>query len=72
MISAYIAAGGSPAAATDRGGLRAEVWAGGWHRLWIIEWYLQQSVRWMPDPASDAPTQRVVRRHLAEALECLQ
>lgn len=71
MISAYITVGGPQTAQTDRGGLPAEVWAGGWHRVWIIEWYLQQCVRWIPDPTNDAPTQRTVRRHLAEALTCL-
>ncbi|MBO2465382.1 phosphotransferase [Actinomadura violacea] len=71
MIGAYIAAGGPESAAAERGGLPAEVWAGGWHRVWICEWYLQQCVRWMPNPEADEATQRVVRRHLTEAKECL-
>ncbi|MFF0524089.1 hypothetical protein ACFYTC_35795 [Actinomadura nitritigenes] len=71
MIGAYIAAGGPKSAAAERGGLPAEVWAGGWHRVWICEWYLQQSVHWMPDPDADEATQRVVRRHLTEAEQCL-
>ncbi|MGI5206172.1 phosphotransferase [Spirillospora sp. CA-108201] len=71
MIDAYIAAGGSESAAANRGGLPAESWAGGWHRIWICEWYLQQSLRWMPYPDTDGATQRVVRRHLTEAEECL-
>lgn len=71
MIRAYIAAGGSEHAAAERGGLPAEEWAGGWHRVWICEWYLQQCVRWMPDPANDAATQHAVLRHLTEAVRCL-
>ncbi|MFD0684335.1 aminoglycoside phosphotransferase family protein [Actinomadura fibrosa] len=71
MIRAYIAAGGNEHAASERGGLPAEEWAGGWHRVWICEWYLQQCVRWMPDPANDAATQRTVARHLKEAAQCL-
>ena len=64
MIKAYIDAGGAPSAGTRRGGLPAEVWAGGRHRVWICDWYLQQSLHWMPDPEQDEATQRAVRRHL--------
>ncbi|MFD0903585.1 phosphotransferase [Actinomadura sediminis] len=71
MIEAYIAAGGTRDAGSRRGGVPAEVWAGGWHRVWICDWYLQQCQRWMPDPGRDEATQRTVRRHLAEAVECL-
>ncbi|GAA0285568.1 hypothetical protein GCM10009527_096970 [Actinomadura nitritigenes] len=71
MIGAYIAAGGPESAAAERGGLPAEVWAGGWHRVWICEWYLRQRVHWMPDPEADEAIQRVVRRHLTEAEQCL-
>ncbi|MFI0354233.1 phosphotransferase [Actinomadura sp. 9N407] len=72
MIAAYVAAGGAESAQAKRGGLSAAAWAGGWHRLWIIEWYLQQSVKWMPDPGRDQATRRAVRRHLLEALQCLR
>ncbi|MEU8799168.1 aminoglycoside phosphotransferase family protein [Spirillospora sp. NPDC048819] len=71
MIRAYVAAGGTDSALADRGGLPAEGWAGGWHRVWISEWYLEQSVRWIPDAARDTATQRTVRRHLQEAVRCL-
>lgn len=71
MIDAYITAGGAESAAANRGDLPAEVWTGGWHRVWICEWYLQQCVRWMPDPGADEATRRVVRRHLTEAQDCL-
>lgn len=71
MISAYVAAGGTGSALVERGGLPVEAWAGGWHRVWISEWYLQQSVCWIPDRARDTATQRTVRRHLQEAVRCL-
>lgn len=71
MLDAYVTAGGSPSARQPRGGLPPQVWAGGWHRVWIVEWYLQQCAHWMPDPASDEATQRTVRRHLREAARCL-
>ncbi|WP_207939486.1 aminoglycoside phosphotransferase family protein [Actinomadura darangshiensis] len=71
MIRAYVATGGTVSALANRGGLPAEVWAGGWHRVWISEWYLQQSLRWIPDPSRDTATQRTVRRHLEEAARCL-
>lgn len=71
MIDAYLTAGGAESAAANRGGLPPEVWAGGWHRVWICDWYLQQCVRWMPDPSADEATRRVVRRHLTEAEDCL-
>jgi hypothetical protein len=72
LLDAYAAAGGPPEAHATRGGLAPGRWAFGWHRLWVIDWYLQQCTTWINNPTSDPTYQRVVRRHLAEALECLQ
>jgi hypothetical protein len=71
LLTAYVAAGGAPEAFADRGGLPAERWAYGMHRLWIIIWYLQQQTTWINNPALDHTYQHVVRRHLAEARQCL-
>jgi hypothetical protein len=71
MLDAYVAAGGTTSALRIRGGLPAAQWAGGWHRMWIAEWYLQQASHWIPDPANDVASQRTVRRHIQEAVQCL-
>ena len=70
LITAYVAAGGPQEAMADRGGLPAHVWASGWDKLWIIEWFLQSTFRW-GDPAEDQATARAVGVHLAEAVQCL-
>lgn len=72
LLHAYVNAGGTSSALTDRAGLDAAEWAIGWHRVWIIEWYLEQALRWMPDPAFDDHDATVVRRHLVEARQCLR
>jgi hypothetical protein len=41
QIDAYVAAGGTRRARTRRGGLPAENWALGWHRLWSAAWLLR-------------------------------
>ncbi|MGI5204066.1 phosphotransferase [Spirillospora sp. CA-108201] len=71
LIVRYVEAGGPLEAMKKRDGLAPQIWAGGWHRVWISEWYLQQCVYWIPDPANDPAVQKVVRRHLSEATECL-
>uniref|UniRef100_UPI003F499DBA hypothetical protein n=1 Tax=Pseudonocardia sp. CA-138482 TaxID=3240023 RepID=UPI003F499DBA len=71
LLAAYVGAAGTAEVFADRGGLPAERWAVGMHRLWVIGWYLEQQIRWMPYPSLDPDYQPVVRRHLAEALECL-
>ncbi|CAJ60452.1 MULTISPECIES: phosphotransferase [Frankia] len=67
LIWAYIRTGGAPETSRLRAGLPAEQWALGWHRLWIIVWYLEQATTWMPNPDQDAFTATVIRRHLREA-----
>ncbi|MER6396653.1 aminoglycoside phosphotransferase family protein [Kitasatospora sp. NPDC001603] len=71
LIGAYIAAGGHPDALARRGGLPPERWALGWHRVWAVEWFLTQARTWINDPAKDLGSVKVVRRHLAAAVDLL-
>ena len=68
LIAAYIAAGGPNDAKAHRGDLLPEHWALGWHRIWAVEWFLEQAHRWISDPARDPGSIKVVRRHLPVAL----
>jgi hypothetical protein len=70
-IEAYVAAGGHPGALAERGGLAAQVWALGWHRVWVIEWFMEQALSWVNDPAQDEAYIDVVRRHLKTAVHLL-
>jgi hypothetical protein len=72
FLERYVQAGGPREALHDRGGLRAQVWALGWHRVWIVEWYLAQAVRWIANPDDDPVYERVVRSHVHEAAQLLQ
>ncbi|SBW27834.1 phosphotransferase [Protofrankia symbiont of Coriaria ruscifolia] len=71
MIWGYIRAGGYGEASRPRAGLPPEAWALGWHRLWIIAWYLEQATTWINDSSQDDFVAQVVRRHLREAITCL-
>lgn len=71
LIDAYLAAGGDERATFNRAGLPAARWALGWHRIWITDWYLDQCTTWIADPGRDESYQDAVRRHLAEAIDCL-
>jgi hypothetical protein len=71
LIETYVAAGGDSDAMAPRGGLPAESWALGWHRVWAISWYLDQAVRWINDPSTDPAYITAVRRHLGEAVQLL-
>ncbi|MFG1827517.1 phosphotransferase family protein [Microbispora bryophytorum] len=71
LIEAYVAIGGPQEALAPRGGLSAEAWALGWHRVWIVEWSMDQTVRWINDPSSDPVYIKAVRRHLREAVRLL-
>lgn len=70
LIDLYVACGGPAAVAARRGGLPAHVWAAGWDRVWIVEWYMRQAALWQ-DPTADDVTRSTVERHLREATECL-
>lgn len=71
LIESYIAAGGHPDALARRGGLTAENWALGWHRIWIVEWFMDQAAHWIADPATDLTYLQAIRRHLDEAVHLL-
>ena len=71
LIDAYAAAGGDERVAFTRAGLPPARWALGWHRVWIIDWYLEQCTTWVADLSRDKDYQHAVRRHLAEALHFL-
>jgi hypothetical protein len=72
FLEQYVTAGGTPDALTRRGGLTAENWALGWHRVWAVEWFMEQSVRWINDPATDPAYIKAVRRHLTDVLHLLE
>ncbi|MFF1479587.1 aminoglycoside phosphotransferase family protein [Streptomyces sp. NPDC058301] len=71
FLESYVSAGGSAEALDRRGGLTAERWALGWHRMWAVEWFMEQSIRWINDPATDPAYIKVVRRHLTDTLQLL-
>lgn len=72
LIDRYVVAGGPDTARAKRGGLTAAQWAMGWHRLWAIDWFLELQTTWIADPGLDDVYRDVIRRHLAEAAECLR
>ncbi|WP_201296753.1 MULTISPECIES: hypothetical protein [unclassified Nocardiopsis] len=71
FLERYVHAGGPAEALHDRGGLTAQEWALGWHRVWIVEWYLAQAAQWIANPADDPVYEHVVRTHTAEAAQLL-
>ncbi|MFI9719231.1 aminoglycoside phosphotransferase family protein [Streptomyces sp. NPDC052396] len=72
FLESYVTEGGTPDALAERGGLAAEKWALGWHRMWAVEWFMEQSIRWINDPATDPTYIKVVRRHLTDVLQLLE
>lgn len=67
LLDSYAGAGGHRQVLAVRGGLPAERWALGWHRVWVVAWFLDQSVCWINDPGTDPVYITAVRRHLREA-----
>ncbi|GGO85557.1 phosphotransferase [Wenjunlia tyrosinilytica] len=72
LLDTYVTEGGTPDALVERGGLPAERWALGWHRMWAVEWFMEQSIRWVNDPATDPAYIKAVRRHLTDVLHLLE
>lgn len=72
FLEMYVSEGGTPDALAERGGLPAEKWALGWHRMWAVEWFMEQSIRWINDPTTDPAYIKAVRRHLADVLPLLE
>jgi hypothetical protein len=67
LIDRYVRAGGHPGALEDRGGLPAERWALGWHRVHAAEWLLRCAVRGINGPDTDGRQISVLRRQLTSA-----
>lgn len=62
--------GGSQQALAARGGLDAETWALGWHRIWVADWYAEQIELGWAEGAEDTWTSAITR-HLTEAASLL-
>lgn len=72
FLEAYVHAGGARQALARRGGLEAQDWALGWHRVWVLEWFLAQSLVWIGDTGSDPVYAEAVRRHARDAVRLLK
>ncbi len=72
FIETYVNAGGDKDALAERGGLPAERWALGWHRVWASEWFMEQALRWINNPEDDPVYIKVVRKHLLAAVRLLE
>jgi hypothetical protein len=69
-IASYVAAGGPETATYERGGLPAERWALGWHRVWVADWFTHQlAIGWAQGAEQAWIT--AISRHLAEAADLL-
>lgn len=66
LIERYVRAGGHSEALADRGGLPAQQWVLGWHRVHAAAWRLDHA-----DPAGAGDLERVLRRQLAGAAALL-
>lgn len=71
LIEQYVHAGGHPEALADRGGLPAEYWALGWHRVQAAHWLLNCAAIGIDGPDTDARHVTVLRRQLTGALDLL-
>lgn len=71
FLESYVEAGGSASALTRRGGLKPQDWALGWHRVWVLEWFLAQALVWINDVSADSAYTNVVRRHTHDAARLL-
>jgi hypothetical protein len=71
MMDAYVAAGGDRNVLATRGGLPAEAWALGWHRIWAVAWFIEQAARGNNGTETDAEYMPVIRRQLIAATKIL-
>ncbi len=71
LIEQYVHAGGHREALADRGGLSAERWALGWHRVQAAHWLLNCATSGIDGPDTDARHIDVLRRQLTGARELL-
>lgn len=67
LIDHYIAAGGHPDAAADRGGLPAEAWALGWHRVQAASWLLECAAGNINGHSRDLRNLHILQRQLTDA-----
>lgn len=72
FLETYVDEGGPAQTVHDRGGLPVQNWALGWHRVWVAEWFLDQALMWINNPASDPAYIKVVRRHISDAARLLR
>jgi hypothetical protein len=40
--------------------------------MWAVEWFMEQSIHWINDPATDPAYIKAVRRHLTDVLHLLE
>jgi hypothetical protein len=71
LIERYVRAGGHPEALAERGGLPAEHWALGWHRIQAAHWLLNCAGVGIDNADTDARHITVLRRQLTSARELL-
>ena len=71
LIEQYVRAGGHHEALADRGGLPAEYWALGWHRIQAAHWLLECAISGIDGPDTDARHIHVLRRQLTSARQLL-
>lgn len=71
LIEAYVHAGGHPDALADRGGIPAERWALGWHRVQAAHWLLGCAADGIDTADTDPRHTTVLRRQLISATELL-
>lgn len=71
LINAYVDAGGTTEAKATRASLPPHRWAGGWAKMWNVEWFMESAVRYQTSGHNDHRDQQGIRRDLAEVLECL-
>lgn len=74
LLGAYVHSGAEAGATSERGGLPAHVWASGWHKMWIVEWFLRAEFLFLEEltnPEDDDKGIEVIHQHVREAAECL-
>lgn len=71
LIEQYARLGGHPDALADRGGLPAQRWALGWHRVQAAAWLLACGASGVDEPATDPRHLPVLRRQVTGARELL-
>ncbi|HWR49296.1 MAG TPA: hypothetical protein VN327_17055 [Pseudonocardiaceae bacterium] len=71
LIERYVHSGGHRDALADRGGLPAERWALGWHRVQAASWLLTCATSGVDEPVTDPRHLLVLRRQLTSAHELL-